>query len=207
MPKSKQQNQLIIDQRKECILHSALVLFSLYGYRSVGLDDIAKVSKCSRALVYHYFNDKEALFKTLMHDIATRMHAILATIDYETKAQIALHELLNELLTKIKDGDDNNYIACVLYLLLNLHLQKDYIPKPPIKDEEAPIKHRTLFEIVYYLVEKGQKEGDFYGGNVKEYTIAILSLIKGLAYNKMYLKDKFTCPSVDIVMHIVNKKD
>ena len=207
MPKSKKQNEEIIEIRCETILHSALVLFSLFGYQSIGMDQIAKDSKCSRALVYHYFPSKEELFGELMKKVAGSIFQLTESVNYGNKAKESLTELIDKLLSEIKNSDDHDYMSCVIYLLLNLHLQKDYIPKPRHRDEVRPLGRKRLFEIVYYLIEKGQVEGDFNEGNPKEYTIAILSLIKGLAYNKIYLKNKFCCPSTSIIMNMVNKKE
>ena len=206
MPRNKEKNELAIKQSKECILNASLFLFSIYGYQLVGIDDIAKVSNCSRGLIYHYFKDKENLFNDMMHLVAEKMYSITEAIDYSQKAEIALRELIDSLLSKLNSSElnkfDNNY-ACMFYLILNLHLQRDFVPKPRVDTSNRPLERKRLFEIIYYLIEKGQKEKVFYKGDPKAYTISILSMLKGLSYTKIYLKEKMTSPTTDMVMNIV----
>lgn len=204
MPRTKEINQSIIDKRIDCILDSALYLFALYGYRATSMDDIAKWSKCSRALVYHYFPTKDLVFKKLMCRIHHELDQITDLIDWEEKADDSLEKLLQRLLDSI---DKNTQSAAMIRLVLNLHLQGKYLPKPPILKKDLPLNKKPLYYIVYYLIDKGQQENYFYKGNAKEYTIVILSLIEGLAYNKIYLDKKYITPNVKTLMNIVKKED
>lgn len=207
MPRTKEQFQTIIDQRKEDILDASLRLFAFNGYASVKMDDIAKVAKCSRALVYHYYPTKIDIFKSTMKIVAETMFSITESIDYEKSADSALYELLDKLLVQISSGENRCYMACVIFLILNLHLQKNVLPKPPTIDESRPLGRKRLFEIIYYLIEKGQKENSFNSGSPKEYTIAILTMLNGLSFNKICLKNKMCCPRTEILMNIVRKKE
>ena len=56
---------------KEKILHSTLRLLSIDQLESIKYDDIAKEAKISRTLIYHYFPDKDCLYKTLLGEIFT----------------------------------------------------------------------------------------------------------------------------------------
>ena len=206
MPRNKVKNELAIKESKEAILNSSLYLFSIYGYQHVGIDDIAKHCNCSRGLIYHYFIDKENLFNDMMHLVAEKMFSITESIDYSQKADVALRDLIDLLLQRLNESKlerfDDNY-ACVFYLILNLHLQREFVPKPRVDISNRPLERKRLFEIVYYLIEKGQKENLFYKGDPKVYTISILSMLKGLSYTKIYLKEKMTTPTTDMVMNIV----
>ncbi len=204
MPRTKETNQTIIDKRMECILDSALFLFALYGYKATSMDDIAKWSYCSRALVYHYFPSKELVFKKLMCRIHQVLDNITESIDYSSKASDNLEKLLQQILNSINESSKQ---AAMIRLVLNLHLQGKDLPKPPIVKKEIPIGKKPLYNIVYYLVNKGQEEGDFYKGNAKEYSIVILSLIEGLAYNKIYLEKRYISPNVKTLMNIVKKEE
>ena len=206
MPRNKVQNELAIKESKEAILNSALYLFSIYGYQAVGIDDIARHCNCSRGLIYHYFTDKENLFNDMMHLVAGKMFEITESIDYSKDAGVALKELLDLLLVKLNGSKlerfDDNY-ACVFYLILNLHLQRDYVPKPRVDISNRPLERKRLFEIIYYLIDKGQKEKVFRDGDAKIFTISILAMLNGLSYNKIYLKDKFITMSSDVMLNIV----
>ncbi len=204
MPRTKETNQTIIDKRVKCMLDSALYLFALYGYKATSMDDIAKWSNCSRALVYHYFPSKELLFKRLMCQIHQELDNMTESIDYSKKAEDSLKELLQRILDSI---NKSTRPAAMIRLILNLHLQGKDLPKPPIVKKELPIGKKPLYNIVYYLIDKGQEEESFYKGNAEEYSIVILSLVEGLAYNKIYLDKRYISPNVKTLMNIVKKED
>ena len=208
MPRNKLENEIAIKESKESILNAALILFSLYGYQSVNIDTIAKNANCSRALIYHYFKDKEGIYKAMMPIVANRIYEITESVDYSLSADESLNALLKSLLEKLQQSDssklEDNY-ACMLYHVLNLHLQGDVVPKPKVRSEDRPFERKRLFEIIYFLIDKGQKEKSFYDGDTKIYTISILAMLKGLAYTKIHLKENFASPTVDMVMNIVRK--
>ena len=66
MPKSKEVNEHIKEERKLSILMSALKLFSVRGYDAVRINEIAEDAGCSRGLLYHYYESKEDIFHDLM---------------------------------------------------------------------------------------------------------------------------------------------
>ncbi|MCU0293686.1 MAG: TetR/AcrR family transcriptional regulator [Thermoanaerobaculaceae bacterium] len=60
-------NQAEKSQRsREQILEAALELFSTQGYRATSVRDIAARAEVSTGNVYHHFQDKETIFRTLL---------------------------------------------------------------------------------------------------------------------------------------------
>lgn len=51
---------------RQAILDAAAVIFARYGIRRARMDDIANTASLSRATVYNYFDNKEALFGALI---------------------------------------------------------------------------------------------------------------------------------------------
>ena len=208
MPRRQIDNEIAIKESKENIMNSALILFSLYGYKTVNIDSIAKNAGCSRGLIYHYFVDKENLYKEMMIVVANKIYELTEQIDYSLPADVALSKLLDLLLEKLSNSSTEslhtNY-ACMFYHILNLHLQTDVVPKPKTKSEDRPLNRKRLYQIISYLIEKGQKEKVFYDGEIKAYTISILAMLKGLSFTKIHVKENFTAPTVKMVMNIVRK--
>lgn len=202
MPKSKEQFEQIKEERKENIIKKSLYLFAFHGYSEVKIDDITKASECSHGLFYHYFATKEDVFHAVMEYCASTIMNKQRTINLNQKAKFLLHDLLEEICQDLRSS--NSDYACIHYLLLNLHLQKKTLPPPPKTDRP---KHKRIFDFMAEIIEKGQQEGDFGNGNPYEYVIAILSMINGLAYNRLKLGyKKFICPNSQIMMNIVLKK-
>jgi AcrR family transcriptional regulator len=68
-PRSKEDNELLKEQRKEQILDVSLRLFANLGYESTSISRIAKEAGISKGLLYNYFESKEALLKSLVSNL------------------------------------------------------------------------------------------------------------------------------------------
>lgn len=62
------------------ILHAAGTLFAQRGVESVGMNDIALEAGCSRATVYRYFENREALHAAYVHRHAYAINQRLAEL-------------------------------------------------------------------------------------------------------------------------------
>ena len=68
------------------ILDAADELFARRDAASVGMNDIAKASGCSRATLYRYFENREALYTAYVHREAHRVFRELGALDSDAKA-------------------------------------------------------------------------------------------------------------------------
>ena len=199
MPRTKEQFEEIKNQRKQDILNHALYLFAIKGYSAVTMDEIANECKCSHGLIFHYFSNKENLFHDLMETVVDEIFKdIVSKIDVNQPTKFVFVDSIEACLTALKNEDDR--YACTIYLLLNLYLQRSVIPKP----RNDKYKKRTISSLS--LVEKGIKEGVFYENNAREMLIAVVSVLKGLAYNRINIGNKFICPKSEIITRMVLKK-
>lgn len=198
MPKTKEQYEQIKLERKNAILKGALYLFAINGYNSTTSDDISKFVGCSHGLLYHYFLTKDDLFNELFEEIIkTTNREIISNINFEEKPSYLIKDILDAYLSAIKNEDDR--YACVIYLLLNLHLQRKYLPKQKNSDPAKRIP-----DILINTIEKGKQSGEFEVDNTKEVVIAILSMLKGLSFTRIHLGSKdFRCPSSEIISRMV----
>jgi AcrR family transcriptional regulator len=67
-PRTKAQFEEIRDSRKKQIMATALDLFSLEGYGHVSISRLAEATGISKGLMYNYFDSKEMLLQSLVHD-------------------------------------------------------------------------------------------------------------------------------------------
>lgn len=200
MPKTKEQFEQIRNERIGVILKSATTLFALKGYDAVNLDEVTKVANCSHGLLYHYFNGKEELYEAVLEQIVyPEALNFFEGIVWDQKAKFVVHDILNAVLKVIKSTNDEK--VRILYLLLNTHFQKNLAAVK--KDEQGRTKIFSFFE---ELIEKGIKEGDFKPFDPVETTISVLSLFKGLAFNRIHIGYKrFICPHSEIIMGMLLK--
>jgi TetR/AcrR family transcriptional regulator, acrAB operon repressor len=59
------------ERSRRQVLDAALQLFSHRGYRATSVREIADSARVSTGNVYHHFDDKEAIFKTLLDEFWT----------------------------------------------------------------------------------------------------------------------------------------
>lgn len=64
-PRTKEQNALIREQRKQEILQSAIRVYVEKGYAATNLNDVAVQAGLAHGLVYYYFKNKRQLFREL----------------------------------------------------------------------------------------------------------------------------------------------
>jgi len=57
------------DPKRERVLSAAQECFTLYGFKRTSMDDIAQRADISRAALYLLFPNKEAIFRTLSHQL------------------------------------------------------------------------------------------------------------------------------------------
>jgi AcrR family transcriptional regulator len=74
------------DVAAERILDAAEALFSQHGAANVGMNDIARASGCSRATLYRYFENRDALHTAYVHREANRVFRELGALDSPAKA-------------------------------------------------------------------------------------------------------------------------
>jgi len=66
-----------METSKEKILNAAIAEFSRFGFDGARVDRIAKRAKVNKAMIYYHFPSKEALYETILHNLA---HNIVATV-------------------------------------------------------------------------------------------------------------------------------
>ena len=200
MPKSKEQFEQIRNERIKVILKSASTLFALKGYDAVSLDEVTKVAKCSHGLLYHYFANKEELYQAVLEQVVyPECQLIFTDIDWSLKAKDVMSSLLYKVLRVLSSPNDEKVRN--LYLLLNIHLQKSL---PVVKKNEKG--HTKIFAYIEELIDRGKKENDFKNYDTIELTISILSLIKGIAFNRIHIgSERFIAPHNEIIMGMLLK--
>lgn len=65
-PKTKEQNQLLREERKTSIMEAALEVFAEKGFETASISLIANRAGISKGLIYNYFESKEELIKEIM---------------------------------------------------------------------------------------------------------------------------------------------
>lgn len=204
MPKTREQNQEIKDERRAKIVHVALRLFSVNGYDAVTINDITAKAACSHGLFYHYFDSKAEIFKAIIEESKnSSLKMPLFSDDDSLSSKEKFERITKHIFDLMKqDGDGPYYMS----LFFNLRFQKTLPPPPKRKDDGQ--KHKDPFTALCQLIEEGQSRGEFEPGPSQEFAIIYFSMVKGLVDHRLNMSpNRFKAPSVDTVMNLFLRKD
>ncbi len=81
MPRSPEGNQQIKDARRTDILRAATRVFAKKGFSDTKISDVAKEAGLSHGLVYHYFENKDAVFRAILEDKLERSRNLMEEDD------------------------------------------------------------------------------------------------------------------------------
>lgn len=201
MPRTREQFQKMRDARKEKILLESAKAFAVEGYDSVTVDKIVEKAKCSHGLFYHYFKNKEDIFKCLISRLTSDKFEEYSEELNCLEPIDAIRNICTNILDQITKREDAPYL---LYIYLTYNLQSDV---PETLGNEKP----TLgFTKLLSLIILGQEKGQVALGDPEEYMVCFISLLRGLIYthiNKIANKKPVTLPSVDVLMNLFIRKD
>lgn len=194
MPRNKELNQKIKEERRQQILSNALMLFTQKGLAATKITDIASVSRISQGLMYHYYKSKEEIFIELIRIAFDRMNEACRWLESQSlspkeKIKFAIEELLKTL--------EQNKDASRYHLLIAQATASEAIP------EEAKdiIKKENTFpyEAIARIIAEGQKDGSIKKYDAKELALAFWTSINGLAIYRAVHGEKFKAPNANIL--------
>lgn len=187
MPRTREQNQDIKDQRRQQIVDAALPLFALYNDK-VSVDQICQQAKCSHGLFYHYFRDTDHLLNQIKRDEKfSLIQKDLTTVNTDDNISEILYHIINRFngyLAKAKDND------CALLVLI-------------INNQDKISFRSTLLNIV----KLGQEQHVFAPGKPEDIVDIYLDQNIGVLLKKLLQKSyKIKIIPTDNLVQIFYKK-
>ncbi len=173
------------------IITAGLELFSQKGLGATGIQEIATLAGVSTGLMYRHYKTKEDLFSVLVETAVVGMNDIEEILKSEDSPSVVLKQLANTLLDELKR---NNQTAQYLVLITHSLLSGEISPQLLEQYDMA------LFDQMTRLIKRGQSNGELRVGDPYQMTLLFFSTLHGLAMMKLSLKDKFICPSPEMVL-------
>jgi AcrR family transcriptional regulator len=153
---------------RERLLDAALSLFVQRGYSATSTQDIIDAAGVTKPVLYHYFESKEALFRTLVSSIYDASTAEWTAILQAESSPIRQLQLLamNSFLGSAKDPR-----------LPRLLLQTYY--GPPISELQSYLDEQTArrFAIVVSVMLEGLAAGQLRGGDANSLALLYCCII------------------------------
>lgn len=194
MPRNKELNQKIKEERRQQIMSNALMLFTQKGLAATKITDIASTSNISQGLIYHYFKSKEEIFIELIRVAFDSLNAacrwlMSQSLSPREKIGFAIQELLNGLE---KNADNSRY-----HLLIAQATASEAIPE----EAKCIIKKENAFpyEAITAIIAEGQKNGSIKMYDARELAMVFWTSINGLAIYKAVHGEKFKAPDASIL--------
>ncbi len=158
---------------------AAMKVFARKGLAATKMADIAGEAEISYGLLYHYFDNKELLFKAAV-ELGTRSFERLIN---QAQGQIGSPwERILYLTNTILDGMRRVPEG---FLVANQAFVSDSIP-PDIR-EMAREQSRQAMQIFEDIVIEGQRLGQVVAGNPTELTVLYFACIGGMAHSLAYV--------------------
>lgn len=195
VPRNKEENQRIKEERRQQILSSALKLFAKNGLAATKITDIAQAAGISQGLIYHYYTSKEDIFVALIAVAFERINEACRWLESQPlspseKVTLAIIELL-----RLLEEDEN---AARYHLLIAQATASEAIP---LEAKEIIHRENTYpYESMERIMKAGQKEGTIKQQDAGELALVFWTSINGLAIYKAVHGETFKAPAADILI-------
>lgn len=137
-----------VQDPRQQILDTVLVLFSERGYFATSVQDISRESGVSVGSIYHHFGDKEGIARALYQTLSERMsHSISRIIAQQGTAHDRCRGIV-ETLFEMTEAEP----LVMDFMLYAKH--RDFLP------EEKPICSSRPFELMRTIIAAGMKAGE-----------------------------------------------
>jgi TetR/AcrR family transcriptional regulator len=167
------------NKTRQRILDVATQEFSAKGYHGARIDDIMRLSKVSKNLIYHYFGSKEKLFIAVLEQAYQGMHKHQMTWPLDVSSPVdGIRKLVRSTFKYWRDSPEFIGLLNSENFHKGKHLRKSKLTKAG---------YGGLLGNIANLLKEGEKSGDFRSGVDP---VELYISISALAYH--YLSNRYT---------------
>ncbi len=167
------------NKTRQRILDVATQEFSAKGYDGARIDDIMRLSKVSKNLIYHYFGSKEKLFIAVLEQAYQGMHKYQMTWPLDVSSPVdGIRKLVRSTFKYWRDSPEFIGLLNSENFHKGKHLRKSKLTKAG---------YGGLLGNIANLLKEGEKSGDFRSGVDP---VELYISISALAYH--YLSNRYT---------------
>jgi TetR/AcrR family transcriptional regulator len=164
------------NQRRDSIIDAASKLFFSKGYKKVSMDEIASEAELSKAMIYTYFKDKEALFFAVVNRGIKFLRAMIKEeIEKEQTSGIKIGAI-NSACIRFIQGHPDYARAYIYYRSGKFEFSTDI--GMSIDAKEVLEFNEEYFEIVFSIIKVGIEDRTF-RSDINPVVVTILNVIIG----------------------------
>jgi len=138
------------------IIEVATEEFSQRGLSGARIDEIAAKTKCSKRMIYYYFDSKEGLYLKVLEAAYSRVRQFEASLHLDDLPPV---EALERLVRFTFDHHNSNEDFIRLVMIENIH-HAEYLAQSPVIQK----LNLTAIDVIKRLLERGVREGVFRAG-------------------------------------------
>src|SRR6056297_3400623 len=94
------------DQKREAIRKGAAEYFAAHGFDRASMTGAARHCGVSKALIYHYYDSKEALLDDILHEHLSRLAHVIEEAGQHGTPRERLRDTIRAILLEYEDADD-----------------------------------------------------------------------------------------------------
>lgn len=160
-----------MDSKKEQIIQAALRRFSHYGFHKTTMSEVAVDLNITKANLYYYYSDKNALIKDVLayisDEILMQQYAVLN--QYDGSLLDVLYQLLEVKADFLKD-----------YYILHINENLEWIKGQGIGILLEQFHYKNI-EIIAKLLERATKHGEIEMHSIEEAATSYTEIMEGLS--------------------------
>ena len=199
-PRSKEQNAIIKDERREQLLLAALKVFARKGLAATKIGDIAAAAGLSHGLVYHYFPSKDDIYIELVRRAVTIASASMRQMDSLPLGPLDKLRAIADMTVRGIDQSEEG--AYYFYLMVQAMAAETGIAAVAQMLEGFTVPT----EVTVRSLAEGQARGEVREGDPMEYATLFWAAIQGLAVNKVACGEGFRMPDSGLLIRLFEKR-
>ncbi len=198
MPRSKEQNNDLRDERRKQLLKAALKVFACRGYAATKISDIAIEAGFSHGLIHYYFESKEEIYIVVVQQTAQLSHEAIDRFRHMQGSPLEIIRIFIDRNLNYLDAEEN----ALRWLIMIQVAISDSVPS-----ETKALLQSNFYpmEMIQKLIAEGQKIGEIVEGNPERLATTFWSLIQGLILFRYYAVGKLPMPDVEMVLRLFKK--
>jgi len=160
-----------MDSKKEQIIQAALKRFSYYGFHKTTMNEIAVDLNITKANLYYYYLDKNALIKDVLEFITSAVveEEMVIVAKYQGNVREIAHQLLDLRARYMRE-----------YYILHINENLEWIKGQGIACLLQEIHLRDI-EVIRILFNLAIESGELYLYDVEQSAVSFVEIVRGLS--------------------------
>ena len=172
------------EARKTDIIDTAARLFSEKGFHDVKMDDIAEQVGLSKGTIYLYFENKEALFFSI---IEVRLAELIAELEEILRPDEGFRHKLRQFVLRFLQYLENQQAFFKIMHSEKMRLNPDDHFR---MHDYAAHAYLTIFRITGELIRRGQEERVLREGPPENLSKILLGILDAYLYHRVFFTTK-----------------